>query len=1040
MKRYSNVIRSKYKLFIAAWLIFAIITLPLAPKLNEIVVYDVEVSLPNSEFQNAVNKLNEEFANKSYGEPFMNVLASYNYYIIIKSNDPFSDKIKQLDYKIRDRFNSSGKFLLSYYKLTQILLQNIAKNVSFYANPFYNNTLNLYNYTKYLKDQLISIKQNYNNLTSNINSTLYFIYGMPTLFLICYESTNIQDFYQRSEIAKQCVISATKAQGLLLNYFNDFYSAWISSKPMNYYNETERIIEEIAPNYLTKYFNLPDNIIDIIFQYSNLSNWSSRDTIKKITLNIITLELKSQNLDDKTINEIISFINDKEDLNDAIFNIVINNIDKFKSSININIDKRILNNYIKEIIQMNELNKTYVKMIIANITLNYTEEFNINNPYFDINKESFKKFIENIIGNNYNITIDNIIINEIPNDYPIILKENIKSSFIDEKNGIFLIIIYSNHYPSSNEVENDLKLFENIKKDYESNDVQLYITGVSMLSYSIKQGAQRALEIIIPLGLILVFIVTLIYFRSIIAALLVLLLFGISITITFGIGYIILGKILEHKVSFVSPAIVVVLVLGLCSDYAIYLLRRYKLERLEGKSKEEAIEAMTFWSARGVLTSALAVLFSYLVLSLMNIPLFGDAAIANTIGITFTMITNLVFLPSLIYLIGDKAVWPPRSKTVEINFSKICEFNERRKKELILILVASVLISLIFVSKIETVLDVPPLMPPSDVQKGALLLYSTIGSSMSPIYIYVEGNSSVITDKGINNDYLNYIDAISDSLLNIKSIKYIYTIDRPYGNKIDLIQIYSNETLRKIYEPSINRFIGKSNKGILLLIIIDKQPFSLNAIEVLKEIRSNLPRNSQFKLYIDGVTQLSYDSKSVTDAATPTILISLITIIMIILFLQLISVLIPFRLIFTILSSIAWSLALLYIIYNVILDTPIVNAVPVFLVVTMLGVGVDYDIFLLTRIREEIIKGKSDEEAIRIALEKVGATILFLGILLGGTFLLLLIPDFPLLNEIGFTIGLSVLFDAFLIIPFFVPSIMLLAKKWNWWPSKLTRR
>jgi RND superfamily putative drug exporter len=102
----------------------------------------------------------------------------------------------------------------------------------------------------------------------------------------------------------------------------------------------------------------------------------------------------------------------------------------------------------------------------------------------------------------------------------------------------------------------------------------------------------------------------------------------------------------------------------------------------------------------------------------------------------------------------------------------------------------------------------------------------------------------------------------------------------------------------------------------------------------------------------------------------------------------------------------------------------------------MLAVGVDYDIFLVTKIKEEKIKGKTDEEAIKIALEKVGTTIIVLGLILSLTILTLMIPDFPLINQVGFTVGLAVLFDSLIIIPFFVPAIMLIAKKWNWWPSK----
>ncbi|HEY4700063.1 MAG TPA: MMPL family transporter [Nitrososphaerales archaeon] len=77
-----------------------------------------------------------------------------------------------------------------------------------------------------------------------------------------------------------------------------------------------------------------------------------------------------------------------------------------------------------------------------------------------------------------------------------------------------------------------------------------------------------------------------------------------------------------------------------------------------------------------------------------------------------------------------------------------------------------------------------------------------------------------------------------------------------------------------------------------------------------------------------------------------------------ILFIQLRSAFTPMRLIFTILTSVSVSLALVYALFYYTLTLPILNFTPLFVVVTMLGVGIDNDIFLITRIREEVIAGK----------------------------------------------------------------------------------
>ncbi len=1037
MKAYSNFIARRHKIILVSWIFLTLILLPLAPKLNEKIIYSVEVTLPNSEFQQAVNKLNEEFSNRSYGEPFLNVIASYNYYILIKTNKPYSEEIIKADMLIRENFNSGGKTAISYYGLIEIFLRKLGENTSSSANEMYDQTFILFNYTSSIKKELKNVIENYQIVLMNINNSLYFIYGPPFIFLKCFEALGIKDFYEKSRLARICTIAKANLQGLSLDYLNAFYSRWLNETSDDYYNTADKIVREIAPHYLSYYFKMDNNTIETIFYFANIFNWNQENVVKQISLQIIINKLSEQEKNKDIINEIVKLLKNEISLEETTYKI----IKKF-SNLNLTnqIGTDIIDELIKNIINKDIMNDDIARDIVSKIITNITLKINNNNPYFIINEKNYEEFIKNLIKKDPEKVIKDIILNKNITYYPIDLRNNLKSVFIDQTNNIFLIIIYSNYYPNEDEAKNDLKKFENIKPKL--NNLEVYITGIPLLSHDLRIAAEHAMFLIVPLGTILVFFLTSLYFRSIIAGSLILLLFGISITLTLGLAYIMLDHILNKEISFITPAIVVVLVLGLCSDYAVYLLRRYKIEREEGKTKEEALFLMTFWSARGVLTSALAVFFAYLVLSFMNIALFGDAAMINAIGIGFTMLTNLLFFPSLLYALGDKAVKLSRVKrnNSRISLSKIASFNERRKKELTLILIVTTLISLIFIAEIETVLDIPPLMPPSDVQKGALLLYSTIGSSMSPIYLYVEGKDDVLIEDRINPTYLSYIENITKSLEKIRDIKYIYTINRPFGEEINLNEIYLNNTLKSVYKNLIERFIGKSNKGVLILIIINKQPFSLEAIEVLKEIRNNIPKNDNFKIYIDGVTQLSYDSKTVTDSITPMILVSLIVIIIILLFLQLISVLIPFRLVSTILASVAWSLALLYVVYVLIFGLPIINAAPLFLLVTMLGIGVDYDIFFLTRVREEVVKGKSDEEAIRIALDKTGKTIMFLGLLLGGTFLLLLIPNFPLLNEIGFAIGLGVLFDAFLIIPFFVPSIMLLAKKWNWWPSRLSRK
>ena len=132
-------------------------------------------------------------------------------------------------------------------------------------------------------------------------------------------------------------------------------------------------------------------------------------------------------------------------------------------------------------------------------------------------------------------------------------------------------------------------------------------------------------------------------------------------------------------------------------------------------------------------------------------------------------------------------------------------------------------------------------------------------------------------------------------------------------------------------------------------------------------------------------------------------------------------------------------MALLSLVFYSWLGLPILDFAPLFVVVTMLGVGIDYDIFFVTRIREEALNGKSDNEAIKTAMDKVWVTILGLGVVLATVFGSLLITGIAILQEISLTVTAAILLDVLVVIPFFVPSLMGLAQKFNWWPSRIHR-
>jgi RND superfamily putative drug exporter len=237
--------------------------------------------------------------------------------------------------------------------------------------------------------------------------------------------------------------------------------------------------------------------------------------------------------------------------------------------------------------------------------------------------------------------------------------------------------------------------------------------------------------------------------------------------------------------------------------------------------------------------------------------------------------------------------------------------------------------------------------------------------------------------------------------------------------------------------------IGKDNKTALISVGISSPSESAAAISTLQQIEKNVdnvPLSKGETIYFGGDTQSTYDSESFLNGLLPEVILILAAAVYVILFAQLRSAFTPLRLIFTILCSVVFSLAIISIVFYHLLNLPILDFAPLFVVVTMLGVGIDYDIFFVTRIREEVLSGKTDNEAIVTAVDRVWVTILGLGLVLSTVFGSLLITGIAVFQEISLAVASAILIDVVVVILFFVPSLMGLAQRLNWWPTKIRKK
>jgi RND superfamily putative drug exporter len=208
----------------------------------------------------------------------------------------------------------------------------------------------------------------------------------------------------------------------------------------------------------------------------------------------------------------------------------------------------------------------------------------------------------------------------------------------------------------------------------------------------------------------------------------------------------------------------------------------------------------------------------------------------------------------------------------------------------------------------------------------------------------------------------------------------------------------------------------------------------------MAELKASDASMSTAEIYVGGATAVIHDLKIDLDQQFTTMEIIVVIGIFVVLLIVLGAVLLSLFAIVSIMLSITWAFAVTVTLFGSVMGEPILWIIPLILFIMLMGIGMDYNVFILTRIREEIHKGKSDKDAVVEALDWTGGIITALAIIMGSAFSMMMVSSTMMLKEIGFALAFAILLDAMVVRTYIVPAIMTVLGKWAWWaPGALQR-
>ena len=262
------------------------------------------------------------------------------------------------------------------------------------------------------------------------------------------------------------------------------------------------------------------------------------------------------------------------------------------------------------------------------------------------------------------------------------------------------------------------------------------------------------------------------------------------------------------------------------------------------------------------------------------------------------------------------------------------------------------------------------------------------------------------------------------------------SLERTFSSRPDVIllpDIYlkNDQGLRALRDA----YFSSAGDAARLQVVLDVSPYSPEALTTVQTIRGVLARGG-FDGVVEGTPAVLVDLRDASNRDMTRALVFVLAGIFVVLLLLLRALVAPIYLILTILLSYSATLGVVRLLFVDLLGAAgIVWWVPMFMFVMLVALGMDYNIFLIGRVKEEVAR-HGTRAGTRLALARTGGIITSAGIIMAGTFASMMSASILGLLQIGFAVAFGVLLDTFVVRTTLVPAITVLLGRWNWWPRR----
>lgn len=605
--------------------------------------------------------------------------------------------------------------------------------------------------------------------------------------------------------------------------------------------------------------------------------------------------------------------------------------------------------------------------------------------------------------------------------------DELKSTFISENKTTFILPVNLNEGLERKVINATIKDINSIaNKELKNNkDLVLEVTGpAGIVSDMIAIFASA--DLVLLLGTIgLIFIILIVIYRSPIIALVPL--------IGAGIIYQIVDRVIGFfgknglAIESQSTSIMSILLLAVITDYALFIVARFREELRKHQDKYKAMELAIGKVGEPIFFSGTTVIAAMVVLFAAAFEPYRNFAPVFTIALFFILLGGLTLLPALFVLFGRKSFWPyiPQAGSIEQKQSA-------------------------FWSRLASTVTKWPAVSGSIV---AIILIAvsfnvvTNEYSFNLIDSFPEDMESRVGYEVLEDNFAPGELAMTTVVIEGKdklSVESLKKLRREMLASKGVEDITPDLSDPEIAESKNESWLTADEKTAKLNIVFSGNPYDLETMDHLNLLRYDNQELfskaglKQTTMYFAGETAKHADTRAVNDRDTLIVVISITLLITILLGFQSRSLIAPVYMMSTIILSYFAALGFSILVFkNVFHYDAMSYRIPLYSFIFLVALGVDYNIMLISRIKEETKKNPI-KKAIEVGLTRTGGVISSAGIILAATFAVLMTQPILELFMFGFTVAVGVLIDTFLVRTILVPAIMVKLDKWALWPQKIT--